>query len=131
MTSSRRRLGLQSRLLDNGSSSSSRLVRVRRILLFGQRARRRSVVGVGRVLSTRLHKLDFLKSRQRMSKQCSYMQNSVIQQGLRRPLFPYFHFVISVLSMRECKRLLATLDLGVGTYSGVFFLLVNYLFFLP
>jgi hypothetical protein len=29
--------------------------------------------------------------------------------------------VISVLSMRECKRLLATLDLGVGTYSGVFF----------
>jgi hypothetical protein len=39
--------------------------------------------------------------------------------------------VISVLSMRECKRLLATLDLGVGTYSGVFFLLVNYLFFLP
>jgi hypothetical protein len=29
--------------------------------------------------------------------------------------------VINVLSMRECKRLLATLDLGVGTYSGVFF----------
>jgi hypothetical protein len=49
---------------------------------------------------------------------------------------PFFFFristvVISVLSMRECKRLLATLDLGVGTYSGVFFLLVNYLFFLP
>jgi hypothetical protein len=39
--------------------------------------------------------------------------------------------VISVLSMRECKRLLATLDLGVGAYSGVFFLLINYLFFLP
>jgi hypothetical protein len=33
--------------------------------------------------------------------------------------------------MRECKRLLATLDLGVGTYSRVFFLLFNYLFFLP
>jgi hypothetical protein len=74
-----------------------------------------------RVLSTKLHKLDCLKSRQRMSKQCSYMQNSVIQQALKRPRFPYFHFVISVLSMRECKRLLATLDLGVGTYSGVFF----------
>jgi hypothetical protein len=29
--------------------------------------------------------------------------------------------VINVLSMRECKRLLATLDLGVSTYSGVFF----------
>jgi hypothetical protein len=29
--------------------------------------------------------------------------------------------VINVLSMRDCKRLLATLDLGVGTYSGVFF----------
>jgi hypothetical protein len=73
------------------------------------------------LLSTRLHKLDFLKSRRKMSKQCSYMQNSVIQQALKRPRFPYFHFVISVLSMRECKRLLATLDLGVGTYSGVFF----------
>ena len=37
---------------------------------------------------------------------------------------PFFHIstvVISVLSMRECKRLLATLDLGVGTYSRVFF----------
>jgi hypothetical protein len=51
--------------------------------------------------------------------------------GPEKAPFPYFHFVISVLSMRECKRLLATLDLGVGTYSGVFFLLVNYLFFLP
>jgi hypothetical protein len=42
------------------------------------------------VLSTRLHKLDFLKSRRRMSKQCSYMQNSVIQQALKRPLFSVF-----------------------------------------
>jgi hypothetical protein len=43
------------------------------------------------MLSTRLHKLDFLKSRRRMSKQCSYTQNSVIQQALKRPIFPYFH----------------------------------------
>ena len=49
MTSSRRRLGLQPRLLDSGSSNSSRLVRVRRILLFGQRARRRPVGVVGKV----------------------------------------------------------------------------------
>jgi hypothetical protein len=52
MTLSRRRLGLQPRLLD---SSSSRLVRVRRILLFGQRARRRSTVGVGRIPSLGPH----------------------------------------------------------------------------
>jgi hypothetical protein len=51
MTSSRRRLGLQLRLLDNDSSSSNRLVRVRRILLFGQRARRRSIEGVSKVPS--------------------------------------------------------------------------------
>ena len=51
MTSSRRRLGLQSRLLDSGSSNSSKLVRVRRILLFGQRERRRSTEGVGKVPS--------------------------------------------------------------------------------
>jgi hypothetical protein len=49
----------------------------------------------------------------------------------KAPFFRISTVVISVLSMRECKRLLATLDLGVGTYSGVFFLLVNYLFFLP
>jgi hypothetical protein len=54
MTSSRRRLGLQPRLLDS-DSNSSRLVGVRRILLFGQRARRRSVVGVGRVPSLGPH----------------------------------------------------------------------------
>jgi hypothetical protein len=48
MTSSRRRLGLQPRLLDSGSS---RLVRVRRILLFGQRARRRPIEGVSKVPS--------------------------------------------------------------------------------
>jgi hypothetical protein len=39
--------------------------------------------------------------------------------------------VINVLSMRDCKRLLVTFDLGMGTYSGVFFLLVNYFFSLP
>jgi hypothetical protein len=49
----------------------------------------------------------------------------------KAPFFGISTVVISVLNMRECKRLLATLDLGVGTYSGVFFLLVNYLFFLP
>jgi hypothetical protein len=52
MTSSRRRLGLQPRLLDSGSN---RLVRVRRILLFGQRARRRPAMGVGRVPSLGPH----------------------------------------------------------------------------
>ena len=36
--------------MDNGSSNNI-LVRVRRILLFGQRERRRLVVGVGRVPS--------------------------------------------------------------------------------
>jgi hypothetical protein len=51
MTSSRRRLGLQPRLLDNGSNNNNRLVRVRGILLFGQRARRRPAVGVSRVPS--------------------------------------------------------------------------------
>jgi hypothetical protein len=49
MTLSRKILGLQPRLLDSGSSSSSRLVRVRRIFLFGQRERRRLAVGVGKV----------------------------------------------------------------------------------
>jgi hypothetical protein len=52
--------------------------------------------------------------------------------GLKRA--PFFHIstiVINVLSMRYCKRLLATLDMGVGTYSEVFFLLVNYFFCLP
>jgi hypothetical protein len=52
MTSSRRRLSLQPRLLDNGSNNSSRLVKVRRILLFGQRERRRSAVGVVKVPSS-------------------------------------------------------------------------------
>jgi hypothetical protein len=42
----------QPRLLD---SDSSRLVKVRRILLFGQRARRRPVVGVARVPSMGPH----------------------------------------------------------------------------
>jgi hypothetical protein len=51
----RRRLGLQPRLLDNGNSNSNRLVRVRRILLFGQRARRRSAMWVGRVPSLGPH----------------------------------------------------------------------------
>jgi hypothetical protein len=55
MTSSRRRFGWQPRLLDSGSSNSNRLVRVRRILLFGQRARRRSAVGVDRVPSLGPH----------------------------------------------------------------------------
>ena len=43
---------MQPRLLD---SSSSSLVRVMRILLFGQRARRRPVVEVGRVPSLGPH----------------------------------------------------------------------------
>jgi hypothetical protein len=52
--------------------------------------------------------------------------------GPEKALFSHISTtVINVLSMRECKRLLATLDLGVGTYSGVFFLLVNYFFSLP
>jgi hypothetical protein len=51
MTSSRRRLGLQSRLLD----SSSRQFLVTRTLIFGQRARRRSVVEVDRVPSLGPH----------------------------------------------------------------------------
>jgi hypothetical protein len=51
MTSSRRRLGLQPRLLDNDNINNNRLVRVRRIFLFGKRARRSPTVGVGRVQS--------------------------------------------------------------------------------
>ena len=47
MTSSRRRLGLQPRLLD--SSSSSRQFLVMRSLLFGQRERRRLAVEVSKV----------------------------------------------------------------------------------
>jgi hypothetical protein len=53
MTSSRRRLGLQPRLLD--SSSSNRQFLVMRTLLFGQRARKRSTVEVGRVPSLGPH----------------------------------------------------------------------------
>ena len=42
--------------------------------------------------------------------------------GLKRaPFFRISTIVINVLSMRYCKRILATLDLGMGTYSGVFF----------
>jgi hypothetical protein len=52
MTSSRRRLGLQLRLLDSGNN---KLVRVRRIFLFGQRERSRLAVGVGRVPSLGPH----------------------------------------------------------------------------
>jgi hypothetical protein len=43
----------ETRLLD--SSSSNRLVRVRKILLFGQRARRRSTMGVDKVPSLGPH----------------------------------------------------------------------------
>jgi hypothetical protein len=46
MTSSRKRLGLQPKLLDSSSSSSQ--LRVLRILLFGQRARRRPAGEVGK-----------------------------------------------------------------------------------
>jgi hypothetical protein len=53
MNSSRRILGLQPRLLDSGSSD--RLVRVRRIFLFGQRERRMLVMGVNRVPSLGPH----------------------------------------------------------------------------
>jgi hypothetical protein len=53
MISSRRRLGLQPRLLD--SSNSNRQFLVMRTLLFGQRARRRSAVEVSRVLSLGPH----------------------------------------------------------------------------
>jgi hypothetical protein len=53
MTSSRRRLGLQPRLLDN--SSSSRQFLVMRTLLFGQRARRRPAVEVSRIPSLGPH----------------------------------------------------------------------------
>jgi hypothetical protein len=52
--------------------------------------------------------------------------------GLKKAPFSRIStIVINVLSMRYCKRLLATLDLGVGTYFRVFFLLVNYFFCLP
>jgi hypothetical protein len=54
MTSSKRRLGLQPRLLDS-SSSSNRQFLVMRTLLFGQRARRRPVVEVDRVPSLGPH----------------------------------------------------------------------------
>jgi hypothetical protein len=54
MTLSRRRLGLQSRLPDNNSGSSRQFL-VTRTLLFGQRARRRLVVEVGRVPSLGPH----------------------------------------------------------------------------
>ena len=49
MTSSKRRLGLQPRLLDSSSSSSNRQFLVMRNLLFGQRARRRLAMEVGKV----------------------------------------------------------------------------------
>jgi hypothetical protein len=52
MTSSRRRLGLQPRLLDSSSSSQFRVLRT---LLFGQRARRRPAVEVDRVPSLGPH----------------------------------------------------------------------------
>ena len=48
MTSSGRRLGLQLRLLDS-SNSSNRQFLVMRSLLFGQRARRRLAMEVGKV----------------------------------------------------------------------------------
>jgi hypothetical protein len=54
MTFSRRRLGLQLRLLDNNSSSSRQFM-VMRTLLFGQRERRIPAVEVGRVLSLGPH----------------------------------------------------------------------------
>jgi hypothetical protein len=54
MTSSRRRLGLQPRLLDN-SCNNNRQFLVMRIFLFGQRERRRPVVEVGRVPSLGPH----------------------------------------------------------------------------
>jgi hypothetical protein len=44
------------------------------------------------LLSTSLHKLYFLKSHQRMSNQCSYIQISVIQQALKESLFLHFHY---------------------------------------
>jgi hypothetical protein len=51
--------------------------------------------------------------------------------GLKRAPFSRIStIVINVLSMRYCKWLLATLDLGVGTYFRVFFLLANYFFLL-
>jgi hypothetical protein len=53
MTLSRRRLGLQSRLLDSNNSNSQ--FRVMRTLLFGQRARRRPTVEVGKVPSLGPH----------------------------------------------------------------------------
>jgi hypothetical protein len=55
MTSSRRRLGLQPRLLDSSSSNNNRLVRVRRILLFGQMEIRRPSMGFGKVPSLGPH----------------------------------------------------------------------------
>jgi hypothetical protein len=51
MNSSRRRFGWHPRLLDSGNSSINRLVRVRRIFLFGQRETRRPVMGVSRAPS--------------------------------------------------------------------------------
>jgi hypothetical protein len=54
MTLSRRRLGLQLRLLDS-SNSNNRQFLVMRNLLFVQRARRRLVVEVGRVPSLLPH----------------------------------------------------------------------------
>ena len=46
---------MQSRLLDNDNINNNKLVRVRRIFLFGQRERRRLTVGVGRVPSLGPH----------------------------------------------------------------------------
>ena len=54
MTSSRRRLGLQLRLLDSSSSNNSQFW-VMRTLLFRQRARRRPVMEVGRFPSLGPH----------------------------------------------------------------------------
>jgi hypothetical protein len=41
--------------------------------------------------------------------------------GPEKAPFSRISTIVINVHMRDCKRLLATLDLGVGTYSGVFF----------